>query len=88
MMGMGTGTGTGTVRASIWFPACMLGSCLSYFPCTHLHTGLLRVCLHRLQCSQSPTALHDNSAVLWLAQGQDAQGCTALLTYLQSGSQG
>lgn len=83
MMGMGTGTG----RASNWPLTCMPGFCLSHFLCTHLHTDLLRVCLHRLQCSQSTTALHNNPAVLWLAQGQDTQGCTALLTYLQDGSQ-
>lgn len=83
MMGMGTGTG----RASIWPLTCMPGFCLSYFLRTHLHTDLLRVCLHRLQCSQSTTALHNDPAVLWLAQGQDTQGCTALLAYLQDGSQ-
>lgn len=54
------------------------------FSCSqaHLHCGLLRVCLHGLHCSQGPAALHDDPAVLWLSQGQDAQGCTALLAHL------
>lgn len=83
MMGMGTGTGT---RRACLAPLLHVGFCLSYF-LTHLHTSLLRVCLHRLQCSQSTTALYNNPAVLGLAQGQDTQGCTALLAYLQDGSQ-
>lgn len=43
-----------------------------YFPNAHLHASLLWVCLHGLQCSLSPTALHNDPAVLWLAQSQDA----------------
>ena len=55
---------------------------------SHLHTSLLWVCLHCLQCSQSPSTFHDDLAVLRFAKGQDAQGCAALLTHLQGGSQG
>lgn len=70
--------------ASVWPPPV---SC-PYFPHAHLHASFLWVCLHGLQCGLSPTALHDDPAVLWLTQSQDAQGCTALLAYLQGGSQG
>lgn len=60
---------------------------LSSPPVTHayLDASLLRVCLHGLQRGLGPTALHDDAAVRWLPQGQDAQGCTALLAHLQGG---
>lgn len=69
---MGTGTVTG--RGSSSWP-----------PEAHLHTRLLWVCLHGLQGRQGTTTLHDDPAVLRLAQCQHAQCRAALLTHLQQG---
>lgn len=52
---------------------------------THLHADLLGVRLHGPQGRQGPAALHNDPTVLRLAQGQDAQGRTALLTHLRQG---
>lgn len=49
---------------------------------THLDAGLLWVCFHGLQGCQRATTLHNDAAVLRLAQGQHAERRTALLTHL------
>lgn len=49
---------------------------------THLDAGLLRVCFHGLQGCQCATTLHNDAAVLRLAQGQHAERRAALLTHL------
>ena len=95
--GTGTGIGIGTEPLPHHPPAhCTCSHDLSAPTCTshpslpapipcpaHLDAGLLRVCLHGLQCCHSPTTLHDDAAVVGLTQGQEAQGRAALLTHLQ-----
>ena len=89
----------GQVKEGLHSPLCppqdLLAGLLPHLPTrlpssppvahAYLDASLLRVCLHGLQRSLGPAALHDDAAVRWLAQGQDAQGCTALLAHLQGG---